>query len=308
MVDDHKSGAVAPTLVTAEPVHGSHANPRRSGQFEDTRPCSLPEKRAYVALIELYRTFLFDDGPLLETIKDQGGSMSSTTLARIAQSYSVSRTIPAGPEDNSGQNLELFAEVVTQLSRSWPGDFQQRAKACREAAVKLSREFVREDRTRSRAFSGPHSAVTKLIWFLRPHGWTVYDKLAADAVLRSGGSTEERQARFYLVVQEPLRDAAQRSQGTLGHLDARLHPERLFDKLLLCTSLSKTPEKFGILEQKNRHFLRLLPPSLARRVHDVALEAGEQMRTLRMPKEERREESLQELSKRGLFARSAARD
>jgi hypothetical protein len=232
---------------------------------------------AYWATVDLYRTFLFEDGPLLETIIDAGGRLDGLTLSRIAQSYSVARTIPAAPDDDPTFNVDIFAREVIALSDAWPKDTIERAAACRKTADKLVSLFRRtakaaregETPVTPRKTGSPHSAVTKLIWFLKPDGWTVYDRYAADAVLagpdKNGG---ERQQRFYDAIAEPLATYAEPLRGPLAELNPRLHAERLIDKYLVLKGFSEA--SYTGAQVKNRHFLRLAPESLAKSIERTA--------------------------------------
>lgn len=267
---------------------------------------SKQERTAYLAAVELYRTFLFEDGPVLETMAEAGGTMDHVTLSRIAQLYSVARTIPT-PSDIGGPdvNREQFAKAMAALACQWPADFQSRAKACRDVAVQLENGFDRRLRQDdfARKSSGPHSAVTKFIWFLKPEGWTVYDRLAADAVLRSGGNTQERQARFYLTIDKPLSHWAGKLRPILEKFDKRLHAERLLDKFLLMQGAMLQRE---VMRQQNGHFLRVLPDDLAARVRQMASDVAEILPDDAFPLEEKRSKSLAELKARNLFIQEAA--
>jgi hypothetical protein len=228
---------------------------------------------AYWATVDLYRTYLFEDGPFLETVADLGGKVDGPTLSRIARAYSVSRTIPASP--NGKDNLELFAREIVRLACSWPSSFQARASACRELAKDLSEKFDRKtpkpDKI-AKAAVAPHSAVTKLIWFLRPDRWTVYDSFAASAVLKHGGNAEERQQRFYETIEEPLARLAEAVRPTLSAFNHKLHAERLLDKFLVLKG-SDDRRRDSVMMQ-NAHFIRLLPREIASRLGEASGKIG----------------------------------
>lgn len=221
---------------------------------------------AYWATIDLYRTFLFEDGPLLEAIVDAGGTLDGAMVTRIARSYSVARTIPAALEDDKGHNFRLLAKKITALANDWPDGTIERAEACRKTAEELALQFTirpRDARPPSKLhkMGAPHSAVTKLIWFLKPEGWTVYDRYAANAVVAGTGTSGDRQKRFYEAIAEPLAYYAERLREPLAKLHPRLHAERLIDKYLVLKGLK--PDEYKRACESNCHFLRSLPPHIS---------------------------------------------
>jgi len=243
---------------------------------------SVEQRISYWATIQLYRTYLFEDGPFLEMIRDAGGNMDSHTLSRIAYSYAVSRTIPAPPKNvDKSYNLELFARAVLNLQKNWPSSTQDRAQACRTTTCVLAKNFSR--RSDARISGAPHSAVTKLIWFLEPTGWTVYDRLAANAVPKHGEDTEQRQERFYNIIKEPLAEWSDKIRQPLSQLDPKLHAERLIDKYLLITGLGTDGRNRANIP--NVHFLRLLPNEFRKRLVDVSTEVALLLPNNAFPKE-----------------------
>lgn len=221
-------------------------------------------RTSYWATVDFYRSFLFEDGPLLETIADNEGVLTPKTLSRIAVLYSVSRTIPSPPEGfERNHNIKLFARRVIELADHWPEDLLSRAEACRKAANDLAEQFELKDRTPGapiRVRGAPHSAVTKMIWFLKPTGWTVYDRYAGDAVLLSGGNTEDRQRRFYSTIAQPLAHWSHELRGPVAALHPKLHAERLIDKYLVLSGLDVAKRRDAVTA--NEHFVRLLPDAL----------------------------------------------
>lgn len=247
------------------------------------RPLVAEVPIGFWVTIELYRTYLSEDGPLIEAVKANRGMTDIDTLAQITRSYAVSRTIPEPPGEDKRRNLQVFVAAINDLAKQWPDPTLERAKICREIAAKFKVDFAwKPDRLTPQ--HAPHSAVTKLIWFLRPRLWTVFDQVAANAVLRAGGSTCEHQQRFYDVIAEPLVDWANILRPTIECLDTNLHAERLIDKFLLFKGW--TSEERGRAQTRNRYFLNLLPEEFGKRLEAVAHSVAGMLPDDAFPKED----------------------
>lgn len=255
----------------------------------------MSERISYWAMIELYRTYLFEDGPFLETIRDAGGQLDAKTLSRIAHSYSVSRTIPSSPKSD-GYNLQILWNEIKDLQKRWPTTLDRRAEECRISAIRVSASFQRQEKSegKGRSPGAPHSAITKLIWFVEPNGWTVFDALASNAVLKSGGTAGERQQRFYRVIAEPFAHWTDNLRKNTGRFEPRLYAERLIDKYLLLTGLK--PQGFSEVRTRNCHFLRLLPQPIQERLTQCALAVANDLPNGAFPKEATSKRSRERIS------------
>ena len=225
---------------------------------------------AYWATIQLYRAYLFTDGPVMETIRDAGNTMNISALSKIADSYSVARTIPAAPKNENGQggdyNYILFLKALLNLRAKWPSGTLNRACACRETANELAKNFKRkpQDEGQNKNYGAPHSAVTKLIWFLEPKGWTIYDQIVANAVLKGGGNTEDRQRRFYETIDQPFAKYSKMIRPVLSTFNSKLHAERLVDMYLQFTGYKDDARDKAM--KRNRYFLKLLPKEIGKQL------------------------------------------
>ena len=236
------------------------------------------EPISYWATIELYRTWLLEDGPFLARLENASPEERLKILHEIAISYSVRRTIPAAPDNdetnNKYANLEVLVEAIEQIIADWPPNFLQRAKKCREAARSAAANFARVKPAKYDADNSgkgaPHSAVTKLVWFLKPDGWTMFDSLASRAVLpNSISGAGERQKHFYNTIDKDFAVYEAKAKPILAGFEARLHAGpgfrprlyagRLVDKFLV---LRGDDAKRTQWEQRNRIFLDLLPDAV----------------------------------------------
>ena len=226
------------------------------------------ERISYWATIELYRTWLLEDGPFLARLKNASSEERLKILHEIAISYSVRRTIPAAPENaetkNKHSNLEVLVKAIDDSVTRWPSDFLGRAEECRNAARNAAKNFDRAKPVKFDAENpgkgAPHSAVTKLVWFLKPDGWTVYDRLASSAVLPDQISrAHERQEKFYKQIEHDFAIYEAIAKPILARFEPRLHAGRLVDKFLV---LRGDDAKRIEWEQRNQIFLQLIPSAV----------------------------------------------
>ena len=227
-----------------------------------------PAHISYWATIELYRTWLLEDGPFLARLENVSPEERLKILHEIAISYSVRRTIPAASDNaetkNKHGNLEVLAEAIDQIIAHWPSNFLERATKCRNAAERAAQNFDRAKPVKFDAADpgkgAPHSAVTKLVWFLKPDGWTVFDKLASSAVLPNSISrADERQKAFYNTIADDFAIYEAMAKPILAGFEPRLHAGRLVDKFLV---LRGDDAKRTQWEKRNRIFLDLLPEAV----------------------------------------------
>lgn len=118
-----------------------------------------------LATLERARAYLNTDAPLLGIVSlDQ--ELTGESVRLISTAYFVRR--------NLGSRLEVVARHINTSITSWPDDLTGRAAWCRDQAEAL--------RTSLSLPHVAHSAVSKLAWFLRPAGWTLYDSYARKAL------------------------------------------------------------------------------------------------------------------------------
>ncbi len=123
------------------------------------------EQRALDAICQAYWWYkTFDE---IELLRLNNGPMTADAARRIAKIYSVARNIPQNPPDLNVANYSQVAAALNALSNAWPNTLVGRAEACDAAAGALQFPAI------------PRSAFSKLMWFLKPEGWTLFDSYAA---------------------------------------------------------------------------------------------------------------------------------
>lgn len=199
-----------------------------------------------------YRWWLQFDGPILKAI-DRDGLDSDNTL-RIANAYSVARTF--GGTDKTRWND--IASRINCLAKKWPADLQSRARCCIATAQEIRRYHGGQ---------APYSGVTKLIWFLRPDGWTIYDSFAANALITGGGDGSHRVARFYEALGDNLAELSRRIAPDVAAVEPALRPERVIDQYLMLRGMRGQSRKQAIQEINDR--LACMPPRLQSSIRDA---------------------------------------
>ncbi|MCZ8122349.1 MAG: hypothetical protein O9277_02875 [Magnetospirillum sp.] len=151
----------------------------------------------YWAVIEHYRTWIKDDAPVFGALK-AARDLNLAIVRGIAKTYQVERTLRPTPRSTkSGQKApadkagKTMARLLNNLSskKNWPKSLTDRADACL-ALAQSSRFPAAEGKT-------PYSAISKMMWFRRPLGWTMFDRLASKGIGLGGPPSEEKFKRFY---------------------------------------------------------------------------------------------------------------
>jgi hypothetical protein len=155
-------------------------------------------------------------------------------------------------------------ESLNTAVEEWPDDLKCRADRCLKVSEALSLP------------KKPLSAVTKLVWFLRPEGWTVYDSYAWRGLSCGGNKGEERLREFYCKLhKKKFSHAAARIDGILSDtVWANIAGTRVLDVLMmlnggLSVTLSDPNARQG--------FVDALPSGSGRALQDVARRIQEEM-------------------------------
>lgn len=141
-----------------------------------------PQDMLRIATIERARWWLNVDAPLLRKI-EHDGELTSETVLEIATIYKVRRNL--GPKEC----LKEVASYLSEVTKNWPDALLRRASICIESAASLKKQHD--------LHHTPYSAVTKLAWFLRPSGWTVYDRYAWESACGDGTTGHQKIQGFY---------------------------------------------------------------------------------------------------------------
>ncbi|MBX3452709.1 MAG: hypothetical protein KF777_24450 [Planctomycetaceae bacterium] len=139
------------------------------------------ERPVYWATLAYARWWLTINGILLRKVERDG--LTPDLLRTILINYDVNRAV-------STANAENFIAHVVGIQAIWPSDLIGRAKACAALA---------KDAKRLGWTAKEHaSAATKVMWFLEPDDWTVFDSYAATGAGVSKALTGvDRMLAFY---------------------------------------------------------------------------------------------------------------
>lgn len=217
----------------------------------------------YWATLSYTRFWFWHDGPLLSVVCANGGRLTPSVLRRIAKEYKVNRGIPAPAEDGIDRSAKGLCFLLNDAVQGWPENLADRAQECAKL-VKAKDEKLSEDHLAS--------AITKLVWFLAPQGWTVFDRIAADGLrVRRSLPALPRMLAFYEKLEESgFTNLEARLRATISQADLiNLPAGRIIDSLLL--SRGRTADEAEQERQELRGFLPLLPQHMASKLPGLAL-------------------------------------
>ena len=151
----------------------------------EMRPPSI-----YSAMIGYAESWWTTDACNLARVRFFKRRLSTHLLDSIAREYSFARGLnPEKPDCLCATLNEAVAD------NGWPVCLDGRVSRCIEIMEQAqARECFT---TRNGVQTRQISAVTKLAWFLRPDGWTMYDSRASAGLGVRGGNTVERMRAFY---------------------------------------------------------------------------------------------------------------
>lgn len=207
----------------------------------ETMPTETKHKHLYWAVVEHYRTWLAFDGIERLRISREKNAIDAKSVRRIAIEYRINRGILA-TKNNKGNKIvgrddhaQAIAEHLNQVvARDWPDSLTARAQKCIEIA-----EWARENEHTSGVLV---SAATKLMWFLCPDGWTLFDRFAAKAVAAKGRNPSDQARDFFKILGERgfVESAGQINSILESSTLTSLSGERVIDKFLMLSGADKT--------------------------------------------------------------------
>lgn len=226
-------------------------------------------KLVYWAVIEHYRSWLIDDGVLLKRLSQSGGKLDAVGVRRIAKIYKVNRGIPKG-DSGSDRVAAWIADRLNNEAAAWPGNLNDRARRCAEISAEakngghVEKEIV--------------SLVTKLMWFLRPKGWTVFDRLASQGIGIKETRAPDRMEAFYRKLSESGFDKqADLINNMLKYTPFQhLFGERVIDKFLVLCGSEDDRRREAI--ETCQAFLTLLPVPLYRELDAISMQISNKVR------------------------------
>ena len=215
-----------------------------SGADSETAWQSL-EGRAFV---EACRWWLWCDAGFVRE-QSPPNTLDRHMVRRICNMYQVSRTIPLemmpDAEGRQRRNGEIRQVPV-------PGDPRAVLFGCKIAAFakqehdglhKTAQELSKVIKTIAKDNGGrqPISAATKVLWFLRPRGWTMFDRWAALGVLGRHANNLKCMEDFYKTLEDRGFDACLQSlrEELQGSPFGAQLAERVIDKYLFLVGFSR---------------------------------------------------------------------
>lgn len=220
----------------------------------------------YWALVDHARGWISSDAFRVKLVQLNGDRLNEKLVRRIARDYAVGRGIVASEngDDAAGKGI---ARLANNALEQWGPTLCERAEACSRLASKF------QDKGYTHKYEA--SLATKLMWFLAPKGWTVFDRYAADALGTRNCSVDIRMPLFYETLElNGFSDFSKKIQKRIKVSEYQhLHGTRVIDALLTRRG-GRQANALGAGEQAP-HFLTQLPTSarndldyLARTVSD----------------------------------------
>jgi hypothetical protein len=178
----------------------------------------------FLAVVEHYRWWLGEDQIDVRRIA-KTGKIDPETVRAIARRYNVNRGIRKR-NDKRDTEARGIAKLLNNAAKRWPTGLVERAEKCSKVAEKAKRY----------GYTGGHlaSAITKLMWFVKPNGWTMYDGFAATGLGIERKEARERMPEFYRELENRgFREIVADINRTLRATPLlNLKPERVIDKYL----------------------------------------------------------------------------
>jgi hypothetical protein len=159
----------------------------------------------------------------------QSNGLTGSAVAAIAKEYIVIRTLPKDTTPDKDQHYSKIAKLITRDTKGFENlTLSEKASVCKSIANQLSYQQRNGRRV------SPASAVSKLIWFLHPAGWTMYDEFAANALVKKQSPTADRMVAFYQALESRGFTAAlDKAQKCLDKISfPGLHASRIIDQVL----------------------------------------------------------------------------
>lgn len=190
----------------------------------------------------------------------RGGGLDADLVRAISKEYGVARGIRRENDDPDGEiNLRRAQRIADEVNNRYTDlakseDMSKRFDVCLAIVGHLrSRSETEEAITPNDFVSG----ISKLSWFVAPKGWTMFDRLAAQALGIKSGSARDKAKRFYEQLESSqfveltgrMNAALQRD----GIAEEHFHAERIVDQYLWLSAIKD--EALALLREKTAAFL-----------------------------------------------------
>ncbi len=171
-------------------------------------------------------------------------------------------------KDDNGKKTkahqENLCDLLNEAAKHWPRNFLERSDKCACIAS------AAEQKGCFRNFQG--SAVSKLMWFLRPNDWTMFDNLAANGLgIQRNASSKARMDKFYKALDEKKLPTLWRGMQRIiesGYLKG-MPASRIIDNLLMNKGRGEVDKSRLYLA---KFWMSLLSSAQAHEIHHAALE------------------------------------
>jgi hypothetical protein len=190
----------------------------------------LPDSTAHIfwATVDYHRLWLPVDQVERWRLARYGVGLSASSIRRIGLAYYFNRGIRQLKDDEGARQL---ADKLNNTS--WPEGVADRCDCCLRLAHWASATMA-NGKTITKGQQG--SAMSKLMWFLHPNGWTVFDRFVAKAVgIPAYRPRPDQARRYYRILDErgfrSCTADARACVDTTSFPD--LYPERVLDRYLM---------------------------------------------------------------------------
>lgn len=145
------------------------------------------------AVVEHYCRWDTFDGALVKQFKNDK-ELDAGTLRYIAKEYLVNRNIRKDPSSSGSKpqtrdhHAEWLARELGNLKKCWPENLAERATQCADLARRAAKKHTKGELA---------SGITKVMWFLKPLGWTMFDSFSATALNCNGKRATDRMLNFF---------------------------------------------------------------------------------------------------------------
>jgi hypothetical protein len=157
------------------------------------------------------------------------GQIDGALVRNIAKDYAVNRLILTKTDGNTGITKLLNAKFP-----EWPDTLSERSNFVRE----LSETALQ------RGYTGGYlvSAFSKIIWFMAPTGWTMFDRFASTGLGVPNLRSAERMQEFYKTLEHfRFADVVEKMRPIINRSAfPALWPERIVDKYLMFCGKDET--------------------------------------------------------------------
>lgn len=254
----------------------------------NTNPKTWAEAPLYWATIEYHRFWTSIDLPRLKVLSDAGGKMSPVLFRDITKEYRVSRNFKGIDEQNHNDDTAAneICNILNAAQPSFTESLSERLERAKEiiqgirpytakASPKKKTQVTEnkeESETEQSKTVDAASAVTKLIWFLKPKGWTVFDHYAAEGVgIRNYPAIDKMEYFYKALILENFEDLVEEMQNRIkekSKMFAEIPAARILDTLFMARGERGAASDHGVA--LTAAYLSQLPPNIQSDLSAVA--------------------------------------